>query len=54
MDALWRRLVDNLRKIVSDEEMTVGHSVDELYDLCSQTPRISGYGSNALFRLPNH
>lgn len=54
MDAQWRRLVDYLRTIVSDEELTAGHTVGELYDLFSQTPRMSGHGSSALFWLPGH
>lgn len=54
MDRLWRRLVDYMRRIVPDEELTAGHSIEALYDLYSQTPRMSGYGSNILFWLPVH
>ena len=41
-----------MREIVPDEEMTAGHSIEDMYDLFNQTPRASGYGSNVLFWLP--
>lgn len=54
IEAPWYRLVDYVRTISSDDELTNGgkHTIDELYALHSQTPRYAGYGESVLFRLP--
>jgi len=50
----WYRLVDYVRTISSDDELTNGgeHTIDELYALHSQSPRYAGYGESVLFWLP--